>query len=156
MALSGLFDEATAKTITAAFTKGEYETLEIKEKVTPLTLKQVASSFAVKRNAQLDLTGIVEFTDGDRDEVTSLYTIDSSAGEGIPFKFPVYCSRDIDITAGDLDMESGSTISNLYVDENGNHHLVSKLDVCRYLCNFMNGGFDNYVSNIWKRNSRLF
>lgn len=156
MALSGLFDESTAKTITAAFTSGKYEEVQIKEKVSPLTLKQVSSSFAVKRDTPLDLNGIVEFIDGDRDEVSSLYILDSSVGEGIPFKFPIYCSKDIKITAGDLDIESGSSINNLYIDENGNHHLVSKMDVCRYLCNFMNGGFDNYVSNIWKRNNKLF
>lgn len=156
MALSGLFEEKTAKELISAFTKGKYEKVGIKEQVNPLTLKQLTSSFAVKRNTPLDLTGFVSYVEEERDTITSRYKIQSAAGEGVEFKFPIYCNKDIEITAGDLDLTSPGCIKNLYVDSEGNHYLSSKADVCTYLYNYMNGSFDNYVSNIWKRNGKLF
>lgn len=155
MALSGLINESVAKEITSAFSKGDYESVEIKEKVTPLTLRQLASSFAVKKDNPMDLTNFVEHTDETRDDILSKYRIQSEEGEGVPFKFPIYCDKDIEITAGDLDLTSPGSISNLYIDESGNHYLANKADVCKYLFNYMNGGMDNYVSRIWKRNSKL-
>lgn len=156
MALSGLFKEETAKELVSAFTKGKYEQVGIKEQVNPLTLKQLTSSFAVKRDTPLDLTGLVEYTDEDRDSIVSKYKIQSESGEGVGFNFPIYCNKDVEITAGDLDLTSSGCIKNLYIDSEGHHYLASKADVCTYLYNYMNGSFDNYVSSIWKRNGKLF
>ena len=156
MALSGLFTENTAKELVSSFTKGDYENLGIKEQVSPLTLKQLTSSFAVKRDTPLNLTGILSYVEENRDSYVSKYKVASNAGEGIGFKFPIYCDKDIVITAGDLDLSSSGCIHNLYIDSEGNHYLSSKADVCTYLYNFMNGSIDNYVSTVWKRNERLF
>lgn len=156
MALSGLLSENTAKEIVSSFTKGEYANIGIKEKITPLTLQQLTSSFAVKKDNPLDLTGIVSYVNEERDSIISKYKNSSSTGEGVEFKFPIYCNSDIEITAGDLDLSSSGCIKNLYIDSEGNHYLATKDDVCKYLYNFMNGSFDNYVANVWTRNSKLF
>ena len=156
MALSGLLSENTAKELVSCFTKGEYANIGIKEKITPLTLQQLTSSFAVKKDNPLDLTGIVSYVDEERDSIISKYKNSSSTGEGVEFKFPIYCNKDIEITAGDLDLSSSGCIKNLYIDSEGNHYLATKDDVCKYLYNFMNGSFDNYVANVWTRNSKLF
>lgn len=155
MALSGLLSESVAKEIVSAFDEGDFKKVGIKEKVEPLTLKQLTSSFAVKRDNPLDLEGFVEYMDVDRDEMLSMYKPVSSEGEGVSFKFPIKCPKDVSISAGDLDLSCSRCVDNLYIDELGNHCLSSKADVCTYLYNFMNGMPDNYVANIWKRNERL-
>jgi len=158
LALNGIIPEKESKTIVAAYIDdNQKDYLNIKEQVTPMTLQQLTSSFAVKRDNPIDLKGIVEFTDTDnRDEFEASYKIKSHEGSGVPFNFPVYCSKNIKITAGDLDLASGMCIRNLYIDDNGNHHVTTKDDLCVYLSNFMNGSLDNYISNIWVRNERLF
>ena len=156
MALNGIIKENSAKEIVSAFVEDKQNNTFIKEEITPMTLKQIMSSFAVRRDNPLDLTNFVEFTDSEKDEFVSAYKIKSKDGSGVGFKFPVYCSKDITICAGDLDLNSGLCISNLYIDEEGNHHLTSKQDVCVYLCNYMNNSIDNYVSTVWTRNEKLF
>lgn len=155
MALSGLFKESTAKQIVSVFSDGKYETANIKEVVKPMTLGEVSSSFAVKRDNPLNLEGFVEFVDESVDEITSMYKPGNLEGQGVPFKFPIKCSKEIELTAGDLDLSGGICVKNLYIDENGSHFLASKADVCAYLANYINGGMDNYVSNVWKRNEKL-
>ena len=154
LALNGVIPETESKKIINAYVDDKQDYVSIKEKITPLTLKQLTSSFAVKRDNPLDLKGIVEFTD--EDNTSSSYKLKSQMGEGVPFNFPVYCNKKIEITAGDLDLTSGMCVKNLYIDENGNHHVGSKNDLCIYLCNFMNGSLDNYVSNVWTRSNTLF
>ena len=155
MVLSGLFDDKTAQEITSAFSDGDCSKANIKEKVTPLTLRELSSSFAVKRDNPLNLEGFVEYVDEPVDESILKYKLRSNDGEGVPFKFPIKCSKEFEITAGDLDLSCARCINNLYVDELGNHYLASKADVCSYLYNFMNGAGDNYVSKIWKWNGKL-
>ena len=66
--------------------------MNIKEVVKPLTLKEVQSSFAVKRDNPLDLGKFVKFVDEGIDEISSKYKLHSSEGQGVPFKFPIRCS----------------------------------------------------------------
>lgn len=155
LVLSGLMKEKESKEILSAFNKSNENKINIKEKVTPVTLKQLASSFALKKDVPLNLEGYVEFVD-DMDSVKSEYKIENTDGLGVPFNFPIYCSKDFEITAGDLDLSCVSSIKNLYIDNEGKHHLTSKVDVCNYLYNYMNGGMDNYVSNVWKCKNKLF
>ena len=155
MALSGLLNEGTSKEIVSAFSEGNYENAHIKEVVKPMTLGQISSSFAVNRDNPVNLEGFVEVSDSDEDEIVSMYRLQSSEGQGVPFKFPIHCAKDLALTAGDLDLSGGTCIKNLYVDEKGEHWLASKADVCAYLANYLNGSMDNYVSNIWKRNEKL-
>ena len=54
-----------------------------------------------------------------------------------------------EITAGDLDMSGTGCINNLFIDDNDEQYVTSKADLCKYLCNYMNGNFDNYVSNVY-------
>lgn len=158
MSLNGMLDDKTSKEIISAVCgkSGSDSTSIISEKVVPLTLRQMVSSSVVKRDNPLDLEGFVVFVDEDNDEITSKYKLQSSEGDGVPFKFPIYCSKDIEITAGDLDMSGNRSINNLFVDSSGNHYLTSKMDVCSYLYNYMSGSMDNYVANVWKRNSKFF
>lgn len=159
LVLNGILKEKESKEIVAALTDKNSSKM-ISERITPMKLKEVASSFAVKRDNPVDLKGIVNIEKELYEDFTSKYKLNSSLGEGVAFKFPVYYNNTEDeetvITAGDLDLESGLCIRNLYIDENGNHHLNSKKDLCAYLCNYMNGGYDNYVSNVWVRNDKLF
>ena len=66
------------------------------------------------------------------------------------FKFPIHCSNDIQITAGDLDLSGVGYIDSLYISENGSHYITNKADLCKYLYNFMNGSLDNYCANVIK------
>ena len=149
MVMNGIFEKKEAKEIISAMVK-DGDSI-IKEVSNPVTLKQVYSSFAVKRNAPMDLSNFVIMED--KKNIQKDY-IDSSKhieGEGINFKFPIYCTKNMEITAGDLDLESISYVNNLYIDECGNHHLTSKADVCTYLYNYMNGALDNYCANVWRK-----
>lgn len=149
MVMNGLFAKQEAKEIVSAMTNNG-ESL-IKEITNPVTLKQVYSSFAVKRNAPMDLSGFVVMEDKKnfgKDYVNNSKHIE---GDGVNFKFPIYCTKGMEITAGDLDLQSISYVNNLYVDECGNHHLTSKADVCTYLYNYMNGAMDNYCANVWRK-----
>lgn len=149
MVMNGIFEKKEAKEIISAMVK-DGDSI-IKEVSNPVTLKQVYSSFAVKRNAPMDLSNFVIMED--KKNIQKDY-IDSSKhleGEGVNFKFPIYCTKNMEITAGDLDLESISYVNNLYIDECGNHHLTSKADVCTYLYNYMNGALDNYCANVWRK-----
>lgn len=158
MSMAGMFTEKTATEIVSAFTSANIENIDklnIQEKITPLTLKQLCSSFAVKRDNPLNLDGILAHTDKKPEEVTEQFMKSKHLeGEGVNFKFPIYCSEDITITAGDLDLTGVGCINNLYIDESGNHYLASKADVCTYLYNYMNNAFDNYCSNVWTKENK--
>jgi len=156
MSLNGMINDKTSKEIISAICGNNMDSTSIiSEKVVPLTLRQMVSSSVVKKDNPLNLEGFVVFVDEESDEISSKFKLSSSDGDGIPFNFPIYCSKDISITAGDLDMIGNKSINNLYIDSQGNHYLTSKADVCTYLYNYMNGSFDNYVANVWKRNSKL-
>ena len=155
MVLNGVLNDKSSKEIISALTEeGNTSNIKITETVTPITLKQLVNSFAVKRDNPLDLKGIVEFTDND--DFDQGYKISSNNGNGISFNFPIYCNKGIEITAGDLEIEGNQYIKNLYIDEEGKHHVASKNDLCVYLRNYINGSFDNYVANLWTRNNKLF
>ena len=150
MVLSGMMSEQTAKEIASAFIDTNSESSKlISAKVSPMTLRELTSSFAVKRDNPLDLTGFVEFADDS--ENMSGYKLESDSGDGVPFCFPIYCDKNMSISAGDLDLSANTSIKNLYIDSNGMHHVTSKSDLCTYLYNYMSGNFDNYVVNVWRK-----
>lgn len=153
MSLAKIFKAEEAKTIMSAFVT-DMTQLNIKEKVTPITLKQVYSSFAVKRDNPLDLDGFVVYEDISSDDLADMFMGRGSAtsyGESIGFKLPVHCPKDFTISAGDLDLSGIGAIDTLFVDETGSQYVTSKADLCKYLYNFMNGGFDNYCSQIIRK-----
>ena len=148
MVLNGIYDKKTAKQIVSAMINGNDS--PIQEVINPVTLKQVYSSFAVKRDAPMDLKGYVVYAD--KADIASDYSNASHVeGDGVNFKFPIYCKKGMKITAGDLDLEVSTYINNLYIDENGNHHITSKADLCAYLYNYMNGKLDNYCANVYRK-----
>ena len=153
MTMAGIFDNKTAKEVMSAFSDMKYETVNIKEKVTPINLKQVYSSFVVKRDNPIDLTDFVVYEDITCDDLRSSFIKSGKVTEGdsAEFKFPVHCPKEIQITAGDLDLSGVGCIDNLYIDENGDQFVASKLDLCRYLYNFMNEGLSNYCGMIIRK-----
>jgi len=152
MSMAGMFSESTAKEIVSAFTKSEYDKLNIQEMVTPITLKEVYSSFAVKRDNPIDLTNFVIYEDVSCEAMNEWFKNSKrKEGEAMEFKFPLHCPKEIEITAGDLDLAGPSYIDNLYIDEFGQQFVTSKADLCKYLYNYMNGGLDNYCANIITR-----
>ena len=155
MTMSGIFDKTTANEIVSAFSNVKLDKVDIHEQITPLTLKQLCSSFAVKRDNPLDLKGILAHTDRQPEEVQEQFLKSRhTEGEGVEFKFPVYCSNDIEITAGDLDLTGINCVTNLYIDEQGNHYLASKADVCTYIYNYMNSALDVYCANVWSKENK--
>ena len=152
MSMAGMFTESTATEIVSAFTKSEYEKLNIQEKVTPITLKEVYSSFAVKRNNPIDLTNFVIYEDVTCEAMNEWFkNSKKKEGEAVNFNFPLHCPKEIEITAGDLDLAGPSYIDSLYIDEFGQQFVTSKADLCKYLYNYMNGGLDNYCANVITR-----
>lgn len=152
MSMAGMFTESTATEIVSAFTKSEYDKLNIQEKVTPITLKEVYSSFAVKRDNPIDLTNFVIYEDITSEAMNEWFKNSKrKEGEAVNFNFPIHCPKEIAITAGDLDLAGPSYIDNLYIDEFGQQFVTSKADLCKYLYNYMNGGLDNYCANIITR-----
>ena len=149
MSMAGMFSESTATEIVSAFTKSEYDKLNIQEKVTPISLKEVYSSFAVKRDNPIDLTNFVIYEEVSCEAMNEWFkNSKKKEGEAMDFKFPLHCPKEIEITAGDLDLSGPSYIDNLYVDEFGQQFVTSKADLCKYLYNYMNGGLDNYCANV--------
>ncbi len=155
MSMAGIFPTETAKQIVAAFTNTKLDNIDIHEEMSPVTLKQLCSSFAVNRNNPLDLKGILAHTDKKPEEVQQNFVKSKHIeSEGVDFKFPIYCSEDIEITAGDLDLTGINCVNNLYIDEQGNHYLASKADVCTYIYNYMNSALDVYCANIWTKENK--
>ena len=53
----------------------------------------------------------------------------------------------------DIDVHTPKTDDGIfhYIDENGNHHITSKADLCAYLYNYMNGAMDNYCAHVYRK-----
>ena len=152
MALAGIFSKKTAKQIVAAFGKSKIDKINIQEKVTPLTLRQLYSSFVVKKDNPINLDDFVMYVDDTPDAIRESFIKSTHQNsEAMPFKFPVMCSKEFTLTAGDLDLGGVSCVDNLYVDECGNYIINNKNDLAKYLYNFMNDGIDCYCGNIWKK-----
>ena len=152
MALAGIFSKKTAKQIVAAFGKSKIDKINIQEKTSPLTLRQLYSSFAVKKDNPINLNDFVMYVDDTPDDIRESFIKSTHQNsEAMPFKFPVICSKEFTLTAGDLDLGGVSCVDNLYVDESGNYIINNKNDLARYLYNFMNDGIDCYCGNIWKK-----
>ena len=149
MVSSGMFKKEEADEIVQAYTNENFDKLNIKESITPITLKQVYSSFVVRKDNPLNLENFVVYEDKDSNEMTSMFNDFKKIknGVGIDFNFPIHCSKEFEITAGDLDSVTNNYIESLYVDENNVHYVTSKKDLCAYLYNFMNGGLDNYCAS---------
>lgn len=149
MTLSGIFDKNTSQEIVSAFSEMKYSNLNIKEIVDPVTLKQVYSSFSIKRDTPINLENFVIYEKIKSEKMESKFHGSRIyEGEACKFKFPIHCPKEIEITAGDLDMNGSGAISNLFINEKGEHYITNKKDLCRYLYNYMNGGLDNYCSQI--------
>ena len=149
MTLSGIFSSESAKEIMDAFSGMKYSTIDIHETVEPATLKQVYSSFSIKRDTPLDLDNFVIYEDKTSDEIKSQFdNCKVKDGEGWKFKFPIHCSKDIQITAGDLDLAGTGCVNTLFIDEKDEQYITNKTDLCHYLCNYMNGALDNYVGSV--------
>ena len=152
MALAGIFSKKTAKQIVAAFGKSKIDKINIQEKTSPLTLRQLYSSFVVKKDNPINLDNFVMYVDDTPDTIRESFIKSTHQNsEAMPFKFPVICSKEFTLTAGDLDLGGVSCVDNLYVDENGNYIINNKNDLAKYLYNFMNDGIDCYCGNIWKK-----
>ena len=149
MEMAGIFDKTTAKEIVSAFSNN---TLSLKEQVTPVALKEVYSSFAVRRDNPVDLKNFVKFEKLTSEQIREKFSNPKKVikSDSVAFKFPIHCSSEIEILAGDLDLGSVGCIDNLYIDENGEQYVGTKNDLCKYLYNFMNSGLDNYCVNIIK------
>lgn len=151
MSMAGIFSEETSQQIVAAFNPEKYNTLGIKEKFDPISLKQVYSSFAVNRDCPIDLKGFVVYEEITSEQIKEIFAKGKRiSGDAVEFKFPIHCSNDIQITAGDLDLSGAGYIDSLYISENGSHYITDKADLCKYLYNFMNGSLDNYCANVIK------
>lgn len=151
MSMAGIFSEETSQQIVAAFNPEKYNTLDIKEKLNPISLKQVYSSFAVNRDCPIDLKGFVVYEEITSEQIKEIFAKGKRvSGDAVEFKFPIHCSNDIQITAGDLDLSGAGYIDSLYISENGSHYITEKADLCKYLYNFMNGSLDNYCANVIK------
>ncbi len=149
MTLNGVYNKREAKEIVSAFLKSN---VKVEEEVTPMTLKQLCSSFVVKRDNPLNLDGFVKYVDDTPRLIEdSFLGCKASNGEAVPFKFPVTCSKEYEVTAGDLDLGGVSCVNNLYIDKNGDYTINSKTDLARYLYNYMNDGIDCYCGTVWKR-----
>lgn len=150
MTLSGIFKPETAKEIMSAFSDMKYETIDIKERVDPINLKKVYSSFSIKRDTPLDLTDFVTYEKAKPKTIESRFSGSKIlSGEGFKFKFPLHCPKSIEITAGDLDLYGSGCVNELFVDENDEQYVTSKADLCKYLNNYMNGSLDNYVGTLY-------
>jgi len=149
MEMAGIFDKTTAKEIVSAFSNN---TLSLKEQVTPVALKEVYSSFAVRRDNPVDLKNFVKFEKLTSEQIREKFSNPKKVikSDSVAFKFPIHCSSEIEILAGDLDLGSVGCIDNLYIDEDGEQYVGTKNDLCKYLYNFMNSGLDNYCVNIIK------
>ena len=150
MTLSGIFKPETAKEIMSAFGEMKFDKVLIKETVNPATLKQVYSSFSIKRDTPIDLTNFVIYENKSARKIESQFSGSKiKNGEGCKFKFPIHCPKSIEINAGDLDISGTGCINELFIDENEEQYITNKADLCRYLYNYMNGNLDNYVANIY-------
>jgi len=150
MALSGIFESETAKEIMSTFINQEFDKLTITEKVDPATLKQVYSSFSIKRNTPIDLKDFVTYEDTKKDEMESSFSGSKiKYGEACKFKFPVHCPKEIEITAGDLDLSGVGCVNSLFINKEGDYYITNKADLCRYLYNYMNDGLDTYCGTVY-------
>ena len=149
MTLNGIYKKKEAREIIAAFIKSD---VKVEEQTTPMTLKQLCSSFVVKRDNPLNLEGFVQYVDDEPRLIEdSFIGSKPTNGEAVPFKFPVICSKEYEVTAGDLDLGAVSCVNNLYIDKNGNYTINNKTDLARYLYNYMNDGIDCYCGTVWKQ-----
>lgn len=150
MTLSGIFTKDSAEEIMSAFGSMEYNKFNIQERVDPINLKQVYSSFSIKRDTPLDLTDYVIYENIKPEKMEEqFHGSKMRTGEGYKFRFPLHCPEDIKITAGDLDTIGSGCVNNLFVDENEEQYITSKADLCKYLNNYMNGSLDNYVGTLY-------
>lgn len=150
MALSGIFESETAKEIMSTFINQEFDKLTITEKVDPATLKQVYSSFSIKRNTPIDLKDFVIYEDIKSDKMEESFSGSKiKYGEACKFKFPVHCPKEIEITAGDLDLSGVGCVNSLFINKEGNYYITNKADLCRYLYNYMNDGLDTYCGTVY-------
>ena len=153
MVSAGIFDKQTSDEILSAFSEANIDRVDIEEKVTPVTLKQLCSSFAVKKDTPMNLNNFVVYEDWGKDvTVPEEFNLNAKTkvynNDAVKFNFPIHCSKEFEITAGDLDLTGIGCINNLYIDKCGRHYVSSKADLCKYLYNYMNGGLDNYCANI--------
>lgn len=148
MALAGIYSESESKQIVSAL---ESDDVKMQEKISPMTLKQLCSSVAVKKETPINFSEIFNKLDSTSEEIVNRFDKASvEQGVGVEFQFPIFCSKEIEVTAGDLETNTSRCIKNLYIDKLGNQYLTSKADVVAYLSNYMNSALDNYVENVWR------
>lgn len=149
MALSGIFDEKTSKAIMSAFTdEKKMSNLTWAEKFSPMTLKQLCSSVAVRNETPLDLKDMINTLDETDEDISQKFKKGKvSCGQGVDFRFPLFCSKGLELNAGDIDVGVRS-IKNLYIDSNGNHFINNKADLASYISAYMNECRDLYVENV--------
>ena len=68
-------------------------------------------------------------------------------GEACKFKFPVHCPKEIEITAGDLDLSGVGCVNSLFINKEGDYYITNKADLCRYLYNYMVLKINLHLSN---------
>ena len=150
MALSGIFESETAKEIMNSFVNQEFDKLNITEKVDPVTLKQVYSSFSIKRNTPIDLKDFVIYEDAEPEKMEESFSGSKiKYGEACKFKFPIHCPKSIEINAGDLDISGAGCVNSLFINKDGDYYITSKADLCRYLYSYMNNGLDVYCGTVY-------
>jgi len=145
-----IFKLSDAKEITSALMSSE-RNIKISDEFSPMTLKQLCSSVAVNKDTILDLKNIVVCLDKTEDEIMSGLNKKNSTTnreEAVELTFPIYTSKDMELTAEDVEIGAVRAINHMIIDAQGNKILTNKLDLANYIYLYMNGSKEVYCTNI--------
>lgn len=151
MALCGVFEEKEAEQIFSSLCDSEKrKDYFMREKISPIGLKELCSSVAVNADRPLDLTGYVIHVDSTEEEIESMFSKKSSVEEmrADEFSFPIMVSSGTKIDVRELSAAQPGVVNSLYIDRNGNRYITSKRDLLTYLSNYLNDGLDVYCKKI--------
>lgn len=148
MSLCGLFEE---KDVTEIFSAIENEnSVSIKEKVSPISLKQLCSSVAVNKESPLDLSGFVVYIDSSVEDIEKKFGKKPEIQEMVAedFAWPVYVNKEMTVNVEELSCAYPGALNKLYVDKTGCRYLTSKKDLLTYLSNYLNNSLDVYCQQV--------
>ncbi|MBP5422618.1 MAG: hypothetical protein J6Y78_09275 [Paludibacteraceae bacterium] len=148
MALSGMMTETLGKEIVSAFAGTATSSSIISEKTNPIKLNQIRSNFAVRKDSIVNITDEVLYEPLISSMIEGNHKTEPS--QALPFKFPVYSSEEMVITAEDLDSVVNHYLPTMYVDGNGNYLFNNKSDLCTYLKAYTDGCLDIYCGTVKK------
>ena len=150
MVMAGMVDNKTGKEIVSAFSDGGKYTSIISEKTMPLTLSQIRSNFAVKRDNPVNLEDKVVCRSALKPVLEHL--VQREGSQAIPFRFPVYVTEEMNLTVNDLENVGNHVVNSVTIDENGDYLFSNKNDLCVYLKSYMDDCLDVYCGQVqrWK------